>query len=145
MSSLSGGDDPPTLAEWIAIAISVAVTLLLFGFLAWQAATVPADGTPTATVTGTQPTAAGSAVTVEVSNPAAAGFEAVTVGVDCANAPNAAASNVTAPNATAPNATAAARSITVEHLPARASRQGTIVCPAGADDPSASVRSWIEP
>lgn len=130
MSSLSGGGDAPTTAEWFAIAISVAVTLLLFGFLAWQAATVPADGTPTATVTGTQPTDHGQAVAVEVSNPAATGLESVTVGVDCANGSN---------------ATPIVQSIAFEHLPAKASRRGVVVCPTGAEDPSASVHTWIEP
>lgn len=122
MSSFSAGEDEPSAAEWAVMAVSVAVTLLLFGFVAWHAATTPADAIPEATVTGTQPAEDGRViVAVEVYNPGNTGLKSVTVSADCANG-----------------------SITFEHVPTDDRRSGTLVCPAGTEDPSAAVLSWIE-
>lgn len=120
--SFSAGDDAPSPAEWAVMAISVALTLALFGYVAWHAATTPADGPPEASVAGTEPTEDGRlAITVEVANDGRTGLESVTVGVDCA-----------------------VESITFQHVPADARRRGVVVCPPDSEAPSADVRSWIE-
>lgn len=122
MSSFSGGDDEPSAAEWAVATVSVAVTLLLFGYVAYHAATVPPGATPGATIEGTETTADGRVlVTVEVHNVGSTGLESVTVSADCTTA-----------------------SLTFEHLPADARRSGTLVCPAGTEGPTASVLAWIE-
>lgn len=102
--------------------VSVAVTVLLFGYVAWQAATVPADGVPEATVTGVETTGDGRvAVEVELTNAGRTGLESVSVGVDCAE-----------------------EEIDFQHVPANGRRSGVVVCPAGTEEPSAEVNSWIE-
>lgn len=122
MSSFSAGDDSPSATEWAVMGVSVAVTLLLFGYVAWHAATTPAAATPEATVTGTQTTDDGRVVvTVEIYNPGNTGLESVTVSADCTDA-----------------------SIEFTHVPTDSRRTGTLVCPPGTEEPSASVRSWIE-
>ena len=122
MSSLSAGDEEPSAAEWTAVAVSVAVTVLLFGYVAWHATTVPADAVPEATVTWTETAEDGRVVvTVEVYNPGGRGLESVTVSADCANG-----------------------SLTFEHVPVDDRRTGTLVCPAGTEDPSASVVGWVQ-
>lgn len=120
MNSFSADEDSPSPAEWVVMAVSVAVTVALFGFVVWHAATTPAAATPEATVTGTETTEDGRvAVTVEVYNPGATGLESVTVSVDCTDA-----------------------SIEFSHVPTDSRRTGTLVCSADADDPTASIRSW---
>lgn len=104
------------------MAVSVAVTLLLFGFLVWHAVTIPAAGAPSATVTDTEETEQGLVVSVEVTSPGSTGVNSVTVGVDCAS-----------------------ESIQFRHVPANGHRSGGVLCPAGAEDPSAAVRSWTVP
>lgn len=120
MSSFSGGDDEPSVVEWAVVAVSVAVTLSLFGFVAWHAATTPSEAPPEVTVVDVQPGAAGTSVTVEVYNPADTGLASVTVRTDCDE-----------------------ETIRFQHVPTDARERGTIVCPASADDPTASIRSWI--
>ncbi|WP_225333298.1 hypothetical protein [Halomicrobium urmianum] len=121
MSSFSGGGDEPSAAEWVVTVVSVAVTLLLFGYVAWHAVTTPASADPVATVAGTEATDDGRlAATVSVDNPGSQGLESVTVAVDCAN-----------------------ESLTFAHVPTDAERTGTVVCPAGTDDPEATVERWI--
>lgn len=122
MSSFSGGDDGPTAAEWAVTVLSVAVTLLLLGFVVWHAATTPADAPPAATVVGTETTDDGSVlVTVEVYNPRRVGLKSVTVASDCSD-----------------------ESLTFTHVPTDARRTGTVVCQPGTEDPGASVRAWID-
>ena len=122
MSSFSGGDDGPSTAELAVMAVSVAVTLLLFGYVAWHAVTTPAAPQPEATVTGTETTDDGRVVvTVQVRNAGGTGLESVTVSADCAN-----------------------ESIAFEHVPTADTRSGKVVCPEGTEDPEATVVSWIE-
>lgn len=121
MSSFSGGDDEPSAAEWAVMALSAAVTLSLFAFVAWHAATTPAGGPPEATVIGTEPAGDRLVLTVEVHNPKTIGLESVTVSVECAN-----------------------EALRFTHVPTNARRTGTVVCPATATDPSAAVQNWIE-
>lgn len=104
------------------MAVSVAVTLVLFGYVAYHAGTTPANVAPEATVTGTESTDDGRVlVTVEVYNPGGTGLRSITVSAGCTNA-----------------------SITFTNVPTDARRSGTLVCPAGTEDPSAAARSWVE-
>lgn len=122
MSSFSAGEDEPSTAEWAVLALSVAVTLLLFGTVAWHAAVTPPNATPEATVTDVQELDDGRvAVTVEVRYEAGTGLESVTAAVDCAD-----------------------ESITFTHVPAATSRSGRLVCPADTSSPSAAVVRWVE-
>lgn len=121
MSSFSAGDDEPSAAEWIVVAVSVVVTLSLFGYVAWHAATTPDHARPEASIVGTQTVDDGrSVVTVELYNPGSTGLESVTVSVDCSS-----------------------ESITFQHVPTDARLSGTFVCPAVADDPSVSIQTWV--
>lgn len=122
MSSFSGGDDEISFAEGAVVVVSVAVTLSLFGYVGWHAATTPTSATPGASVVDTQTADDGrTLVTVEVYNPASTGLESVTVSADCTDA-----------------------SLTFEHLPTDARLTGTLVCPSSVEDPSVSIRNWIE-
>jgi uncharacterized protein (TIGR02588 family) len=122
VSSFSGGDDDPSAAEWAVMVVSVAVTLLLFGYVAWHAATAPPGATPEAAVAEAETIEDGRlAVTVEVHNPGRTGLDRVTVSVDCTD-----------------------ESLQFDHLPTDDRRRGTLVCPANATEPSATVENWIE-
>ncbi|NHN48991.1 hypothetical protein G9464_15515 [Halostella sp. JP-L12] len=122
MSSFSGGDDEPSVAEWAVMAVSVAVTLSLFAFVAWHAAATPTDATPEAEVTGTETLEDGRvAVRVAVHNPSSEGLKSVSVSADCSN-----------------------ESIRFTHVPIDDRQRGTVVCPAGTEDPSATVVDWVE-
>ncbi|MFC7141851.1 hypothetical protein ACFQMA_18700 [Halosimplex aquaticum] len=122
MSSFSAGGDDPSAAELAVVTVSVAVTLALFGYIGWHAATTPANVPPEVSVTGTQTMDDGRVrVTAELYNPSATGLDTVTVGVDCGDTP-----------------------ITFRHVPTAARVSGTFVCPAGTDDPSVSVENWVE-
>jgi uncharacterized protein (TIGR02588 family) len=122
MSSLSEGDDTPSTAELTVMVISVVVTALLFGYVAWHATTTQPDATPVATVMETETLADGRvAVTLELYNPGREGLKSVTVSVDCAN-----------------------ESLTFTHVPTDARRRGTLLCQGDVEDPSASVLNWVE-
>jgi len=120
VSSFSGDDEPST-AEWAVVAVSVAVTLFLFAYVAWHAAVTPTDATTEATVEGTETLTDGRvAVTVAVRNPSSEGLKSVTVSADCSN-----------------------ESIRFTHVPINDRQRGTVVCPAGTEDPTATVRDWV--
>ncbi len=121
MSSFSG-DDKPSTVEWAVMGVSVAVTLFLFAYVAWHAVVTPTDATPEATVEGTEMLTDGRvAVTVAVRNPSSEGLKSVTVSADCSN-----------------------ESIRFTHVPIDDRQRGTVVCPAGTEDPTATVRDWVE-
>lgn len=122
MSSFSAGGDDPSAAEWAVMALSVALTLSLFGYVAWHAAATPARDPPEATVVETETLDDGRvAVTVELHNPSSAGLTSATVAVDCAAEP-----------------------IRFTHVPIDDRQRGTVVCPAGTGDPNATVVNWVE-
>ena len=121
MSSFSGGGDEPSAAELVVVGLSVAVTVSLFGYVAWHGATTPTGATPEATVVGAETMDEDRiAVTVELYNPGSTGLESATVSADCTN-----------------------DSITFQHVPTDARLTGTFVCAAGTAAPSATVRSWV--
>lgn len=121
MSSFSEGGDEPSASEWVVMAVSIILTLSLFGYVAWHAVSTPTDVTPDVSVAETQTLEDGRIViTVELYNPGSPGLESVTVSADCSN-----------------------ESLTFTHLPMDARQTGSLVCPAGTDEPSVSVRSWI--
>jgi hypothetical protein len=104
------------------MAVSVAVTLSLFGFVAWHAAVTPTHVPPEAAITGTEALEDGRvAVSVEVYNPSSTGLKSVAVAADCANG-----------------------SIRFTHVPTDDKQRGTVVCPAGTENPTASVVDWVE-
>ena len=122
MSSFSAGGDDPSPAEWVVMAVSVALTLFLFGFVAWHAATIPSDAVPQASVVATETLDDGrTLVTVELYNPGSTGLESVTVSTGCD-----------------------AESITFHHVPTDAELSGTFVCPANADTPSVAIENWVK-
>lgn len=119
MSSFSAGDDEPTRPELAVAGVSVLLTALLFGYVAWHGVTTP-DANPEAAVVETELDGDTLLVTVEVTNPGGPGLRSVTVSVDCAN-----------------------ESLTFTHVPTEDYRTGTVVCPAGTTDPTATVDGWV--
>lgn len=118
-----GGGQQPSTAEKAVTAISVAFTLLLFGYAAWQMATPPEAGTPEVTVSNTESLPNGSvAVTVGLRNPSDVGLVTVTVESGCEDPPP---------------------DVEFSYVPADSTRTGTLVCPEGTTNPSVSVSSWV--
>lgn len=104
------------------MAVSVALTLSLFGYVAWHAAATPTDASPEVTIVGTETLEDGRvAVTVEVHNPSSTGLQSVSVSADCSN-----------------------HSIRFTHVPIDDRQRGTVVCPAETEDPTATVVDWVE-
>ena len=117
-----GGDQ--STAQRLVTVLSLALTLVIFAALVWQAVTAPAGQQPRVSVVDTTALSDGNeVVTVAVENPAAVGFESVTVDVGCTDPP------VTE---------------TVEHVPAGDRRAVHVVCPDWNGSASARVRSWTE-
>lgn len=117
------GSGGPSTVETVVMIVSVAFTLLLIGFVVWQALTTPTGVTPTASVTGVQPMADGTVrVAVELRNPNDVGIEAATVEVNCTTPPP---------------------EIRFEHVAATGTAAGYVECPGGTTDPDATLASWI--
>lgn len=116
----SGGGVPT--AEKAVIAVSVLFTLSLFAYAGWQIATPPAVDDPQVTVVGTEPADGGVAVTVRLRNPKDVGLVSATVQADCAAPPP---------------------QVEFSYVPAASTRTGTVVCPPGTTDPSASLANWV--
>lgn len=123
-ASDGGGDadgDTSTV-ERVVIAGSVLLTVALFSFVAWNAVAGPGEASLEVGVEPIETTDGGGTLQeVRLENPGDRGFEHVTVVVECGDPP---------------------RTLAFEHLPPQSERRATVVCPAGADDPSASVVSW---
>lgn len=116
--------DEPSTAEKAVMAISVAFTVLLFGYVIWQAAVTPSTGSPEANVVGVSTMEDGSVrVNVELINERDLGLITATVEVDCASPPP---------------------EIAFQNVPADSRSTGYVTCPPGTSNPSASVSAWIE-
>lgn len=119
----SDGQEGASTAEKVVIALSVAVTVLLFAYAGWQIATPPQAATPQATVVETTPLDNGSvAVTVRLRNPGDIGLITATVESSCASPPV---------------------QVQFSYVPALSTRTGTLVCPPGTTNPSVSVANWV--
>lgn len=116
-------NEGPSTAEKVLIGISVAFTLLLFGYVAWQAVQPPGSAHPQAKVVGTEQLSNGSvAVHVELTNPGNAGLISATVEASCDQPPP---------------------DTTLEYVPAGGREQGVLVCPPGTTRPDVSVSAWV--
>lgn len=113
----------PSTAEKVLTGISVAFTVLLFGYVAWQAVQPPGGVGPQAEVTGTEQLSNGSvAVHVELTNPGDTGLVSATVEANCDQPPS---------------------DTTLEYLPAGGREQGVLVCPPGTTRPNVSISAWV--
>lgn len=118
-----GSGQGTSTAEKAVIVISVAFTLLLFAYAGWQIATPPRTDVPQASVVGTEQLDDGSvAVTVRLRNPKDVGLVSATVESNCTTPPP---------------------QVEFSYVPASTTRTGTLVCPSGTTDPSASVANWV--
>lgn len=119
-----GAGDGPTLVERAVTAVSIVVTLLLFAAVLWQAAVAPTNQAPTATVVETAPAQDGGVrVSIVVANPSVAGFESVSVSVNCTDPPV---------------------ELVYEHLPAGDRRTKQVRCPSWNRSTTVSVTSWTK-
>ncbi|MFB6164786.1 MAG: hypothetical protein ABEJ31_06460 [Haloarculaceae archaeon] len=110
--------------EKTVMAISAALTVVLFAYAGWQLVAASTGTAPTATVVGTDRLPDGStAVHVRLHNGLESGLVSATVESACDSPPP---------------------SVQFQYVPADGVRQGTIVCPANATDPNASVANWIK-
>lgn len=118
------GSDQVSAAEKAVMVASVAFTVALFGFALWHALTGPGALAPTAVAVSSQPAPGGGVhYTVELRNPGDVGLVSATVEAECTDPP---------------------AELVFENVPADGRRRGTVVCPAGTDDPAVSVASWVE-
>ena len=116
-------DQEVSTAEKVLMVISVGVTLLLFGYVAWQATEPPNKSLPEANVVGTETAANGSVIVhVKLTNPGDRGLISATVKANCAQPPP---------------------DVTFDYIPADGTERGVLVCPAGTSQPSVSVSSWV--
>lgn len=122
MNSFSAGGDEPSTAEWVVVAVSVVVTLLLFSYVAWHGVTTSDQTRPEVSIVDTQTLDDGrTIVTVELHNPGRTGLDSVTVATNCNDA-----------------------TITFQHVPTDARLSGTFACQATASDPSVSIQTWVK-
>ena len=99
--------------------------MLVLAYLVFQFATVEPAAPPHATVVGTETLPDGRiAVTVALHVPEHTGLITATVSSACSSSQSA--------------------STTFTNLPADSTWTGTVLCPAGTTDPTASVDSWVE-
>ena len=115
----------PGTAEKAMMAVSVLFTVAVLAYAGWQVVTSPAaTPAPEAEVVGTETLSDGRvAVTVQLNNRLDRGLIVATVESQCASPPP---------------------SVQFSYLPADSTRTGTLVCPAGTENPSVSVASWVE-
>lgn len=117
------GEQQPSTAERVLTGISVAFTLLLFGYVAWHAVQAPGGTQPQVEVVGTERLANGSVlVRVEFTNAGDEGLLSVTAQVACSQPPP---------------------DVTLENVPAGGVQRATLVCPSGTTNPDAEVTAWI--
>ena len=126
----NGGDTSssrraPGTAQKVAMVAGGVLTVLVLAYLVWQFATVAPAAPPQATVVGTEPLPDGRvAVTVALHVPDHTGLITATVSSSCGSSQSA--------------------TTTFAHLPADSTWTGTVICPAGTTDPTASIDSWVE-
>lgn len=130
----SGGDDrrgggqserrrETSTAQKVIMAISVAVTVLLFAYAGWHIVTPPQGDTPQLSVVDTAPLQNGDvAVTVRLRNPKDIGLITATVESNCSSPP---------------------AEVQFSYIPASSTETGTLVCPAGTTEPSVSIANWV--
>lgn len=110
-------------AEKALTVVSVAFTVLVFGYVAWHAVKPPSEVQPKAEVVGTERAANGSVlVYVRFTSPGDSGLLSATVEADCERPPP---------------------EVVFENVPAGGREQGVLVCPPGTTNPNVSVSSWI--
>lgn len=113
----------PGTAEKVMTTISVVVTVLLFGYVAWHAVQPPTGATPEAQVVGTEALSNGSIlVRAELTNPSHKGLISATVEASCGQPPP---------------------STSLSYVPAGGREQAVLVCPPNTTDPSVSVSAWV--
>lgn len=104
------------------MAASALLALLVMGYMAWQAVTAPAGGSPQARVVAVEGTLDGERfVEVAVRNEAASGLREVIVSVECDEPPP---------------------QLTFANVPAEGERRGFVRCPAGAEEPRVAITSF---
>lgn len=119
-----GNGEGSTWAERFLMVMSVIFTVALLSFVLWQALTTTATPIPTASVTATETLPGGDVqVSVVFRNPQSVGLVMATVEVDCDTPPP---------------------ELTFEHVPADGRRTGTVICPPGTTNPTATVSTWTE-
>lgn len=107
----------------VVVVASVALTISLFAFVAWNAVDDTGDARPSMTLERVGTTEDGRTLhSVTLANPSDRGLERATVVVSCGDPP---------------------REVTLEHVPPQGEQMATVACPPGTDDPPASVTSWI--
>ena len=104
--------------------VSALFTVGLFAFVAWNAVTGATGSTaPEATVIGTTTAPNGDVIaTVELRNPGDVGLISATASVSCGDPPP---------------------ELEFQMVPAGGRPTGSVVCPAGTTDPTATVSNWI--
>lgn len=118
-----GGGQSPSTAETVLTAISVVVTVLLFGYVAWHAIQPTDSIQPQVEVVETEQLSNGSVlVRVEFVNQGDQGLLSATVEVTCAQPP--------------PDAT-------FENVPAGGVQRAVLVCPPGTESPDVEVSAWV--
>lgn len=124
MSDGSDDREPSTVEKAVSV-FSVAFTLALLGFVAWQAWTVPPAENPQARIVATAELPDGSVeTTVELVNDQDVGVVSATVELSCGSPP------VT---------------VSFTNVPAGGRAEAHAVCPPGTGNVTASVRTWMEP
>ena len=107
--------------EKTVLVVSVVLTVLLLGFLAYSAATTPETAPPTVEVVGATGTGNGTdRVRVALTNHGGTGLETATVAVECGDV---------------------STEMAFENVPATNTATGIVVCPAGTER-NVTVRSW---
>ena len=115
----------PGTAQKAAMVAGGVLTAIVLAYLVFQFATVAPTAPPRATVIGTEPLPDGRvAVTVALHVPEHTGLTTATVSSSCWSSQSA--------------------STTFSNLPADSTWTGTVICPAGTTNPTASVDSWVE-
>lgn len=111
------------LVELAVVALSVVVTVSLFGFAALHVVAPPPSGPPRAHVTGTTRANGHVVVTVVVRNPQNSGLRRATAQVSCRQS-----------------------SVRVQFsdVPARGRVRAQVACPANTTRPKATLVSWME-
>lgn len=107
------------------MAVSVLFTVAVLAYAGWQVVATPAAApSPQVQVVEAETLSDGRvAATVELRNPRNQGLIVATVESQCSSPPP---------------------SVQFSYVPADSTRKGTLVCPAGTENPSVSVTNWIE-
>ncbi|NEU55294.1 hypothetical protein [Halorussus sp. MSC15.2] len=121
-----GGDEQrpaPSTAEKVLTGVSVLVTVLVFGYVAWHAVQPPSHVPPEAHVVETETLSNGSVlVRAKLVNRGDTGLISATVEVGC-DQPQ--------------------PSTSLSYVPAGGRSEATFVCPQGTTRPNATVTTWV--